>query len=175
MKLLTILVLIVSSSLSFSRSSIYEYSFETITGDSVAFESFIGKKILIFNAASKCTYTSQYQEFQKLHEKYQDELVVIGFPANNFESQEPGSNEEIAAFCQKNYGVTFLMAAKVSVSGDDIHPIFNFLCNEKNAGFTGPIKWNFEKFILDEKGFLLNRFRSQIKPSDKEIKKIIKK
>lgn len=174
MKILFSLLFLLSSMYSFSQTSIYAHSFETISGDSIAFESFIGKKILIFNAASKCGFTSQYKEFQALHDKYQENLVIIGFPANNFDGQEPGSNEEIAAFCQKNYGVTFLMASKVSVSGDDIHPIFDFLCNAENKDFTGPIKWNFEKFILDEKGFLLNRFRSHISPTDKAIKKIVK-
>lgn len=174
MKFLFAVAILFCATLSFSRSSIYQFKFETITGDSVAFESFIGKKILIFNAASKCGYTPQYEEFQKLHEKYQENLVVIGFPANDFDEQEPGSNAEIAAFCQKNYGVTFLMASKLSVIGETIHPIFKFLTTEDNRSFTGPIKWNFEKFILDEKGFLLYRFRTHIKPSDKEIKKIIK-
>ena len=157
-----------------SQESIHEFEFETLDGQKKSFADFIGKKILIFNAASKCGYTPQYRDLEKLHKKYGKKIVVIGFPANNFGSQEPGTNDEISEFCKKNYGVSFLMAAKVSVSGDDIHPIFKWLCEQTNLNFLGKIKWNFEKFILDEKGILINRFRSGTKPLSEDILNIIK-
>lgn len=152
-----------------AQTSIHDFSFKTIDGDEKSFADFSGKKILIVNTASECGYTPQYKALQAVHEKYADKLVIIGFPANNFGKQEPGSNTEIAAFCEKNYGVTFLMAEKVSVKGDDIHPIFKWLTAQKNASFDGDIKWNFEKFLLDEAGKLLARFRSGVEPDDKEI------
>lgn len=151
------------------QSSIHEFKFETIDGEERSFSEFKGKKLLLVNTASECGFTPQYEALQKLHDSYQDKLVIIGFPANNFGGQEPGQNNEIASFCKKNYGVTFLMAAKVSVKGDDIHPIFKWLCQQENQSFTGDIKWNFEKFLLDENGHLKARFRSAVKPDSKKI------
>lgn len=173
MKYTALVLMILSITLTMGQNSIYQYKFETLDGDTVSFSDFIGKKILIFNAASECGFTSQYEELQELHEKYKEKLVVIGFPANNFGQQEPGSNKEIASFCQKNYGVTFLMAAKISVAGEDIHPIFKWLCEQKNQNFTGAVKWNFEKFILDEQGVLITRFRSITTPMSKNVQKIV--
>ena len=111
----------------------------------------------------------------ELYKKYGAKLEVVGFPANNFGKQEPGSNDEIAEFCEANYGVSFTMAAKVSVKGDDIHPIFKWLINQKNKSFTGDIKWNFEKFLLDEDGQLIERYRSTVKPLSEKITKHINK
>lgn len=155
----------------FSQTSIHDFKFKTIDGVEKSFADFAGKKILVVNTASECGYTPQYNELQELHEKYGDRVAVIGFPANNFGGQEPGTNKEIATFCQKNFGVTFTMAEKVSVDGDDIHPIFKWLTSQENASFTGKIKWNFEKFLLDEAGKLIARFRSGVNPDDKEITK----
>lgn len=152
-----------------SQSTIHEFSFASIDGQQISFSEFAGKKILIVNTASECGFTSQYKELQEVHEKYGDKLVIIGFPANNFGEQEPGKNDEIAQFCQKNFGVTFTMAEKVSVNGVDINEIFKWLCAQENPDFTGDIKWNFEKFLLDEQGKLIARFRSSIKPDDKKI------
>jgi glutathione peroxidase len=152
-----------------SQKSIHDFKFNTLEGVEKSFSEFAGKKILIVNTASKCGYTPQYKELQAVHEKYGDKVVIIGFPANNFGKQEPGSNEEIAEFCEKNYGVTFLMAEKVSVDGSDIHPIFKWLTEQENKYFTGSIKWNFEKFLLDGSGKLMARFRSGVNPDDKEI------
>lgn len=152
-----------------SQTSIHEFKFTTLDGVEKSFSEFAGKKILIVNTASECGYTPQYKELQAVHEKYGDRVAIIGFPANNFGKQEPGSNKEIAEFCQKNYGVTFLMAEKVSVDGDDIHPIFKWLTAQENTSFTGKIKWNFEKFLLDGTGKLMARFRSGVNPDDKEI------
>lgn len=147
-------------------NSIYDYSFKTIDGKEESFASFKGKKILVVNTASKCGFTKQYKDLQKLHELYGKQLVIIGFPANNFGSQEPGSNADINAFCEQNYGVTFLMAEKVDVKGDKINPIFQFLTQQPNPDFEGDIKWNFEKFLLDENGKLIHRYRSQVNPMD---------
>lgn len=152
-----------------AQHSIHEFTFTTLDGNQQSFSDFKGKKILIVNTASECGYTPQYKALQQVHEKYADKLVIIGFPANNFGKQEPGTNDEIATFCEKNYGVTFLMAAKVSVKGDDIDPIFKWLIEQKNKSFDGEIRWNFEKFLLDEAGSLIARFRSGVEPDSSEI------
>ncbi|HNK28621.1 MAG TPA: glutathione peroxidase [Ferruginibacter sp.] len=150
--------------------SIYDFKVESLDGGTIDFSRFKGKKILIVNTASKCGYTPQYEDLQKLYEAYKDKLVIVGFPANNFGGQEPGSNGEIKEFCKKNYGVTFPMAAKVSVKGDDIAPIYKWLCSKaENGVMDAEIKWNFGKFLLDEKGKLIAYFPSKVKPMDAEI------
>lgn len=169
MKKLTLILAIMTATAAMSQKSIHEFTFETIDGSQQSFADFKGKKILIFNAASECGFTPQYEELQKLHDQYKDKVVVIGFPANEFGKQEPGSNDEIATFCQKNYGVSFLMAAKVVVKGDDIDPLFAWLIEQPNPDFTGNIKWNFEKFLLDENGTLIHRYRSAKKPLSSDI------
>ncbi|WP_039053570.1 glutathione peroxidase [Sphingobacterium sp. T2] len=146
--------------------TVHDFSFTSIEGKEVKMSQFKGKKILIVNTASKCGYTPQYKELEELHKKYGSRLVVIGFPANNFGRQEPGSNAEIAEFCEKNYGVTFLLAEKVDVKGENIHPLFKFLIEQDNPDFTGDINWNFEKFLIDENGKLIHRYRSKVKPLD---------
>ena len=148
------------------------YSFEVASlseEENIDLEAFKGKKILIVNTASECGYTPQYEALQKLWETHRDKLIIIGFPANNFGGQEPGSNEDIEVFCKRNYGVSFPMAAKVSVVGDDIHPLFRWLTEQENPDFTGDIKWNFEKFLLDENGKLIHRFRSSVAPDSEKI------
>lgn len=150
-------------------TSIHDFTFTTIDGEEKSFADFAGKKILIVNTASECGFTPQYQQLQDLHENFGDKVAIIGFPANNYGGQEPGSNKDIAKFCQKNYGVEFTMAEKVSVDGDDIHPIFKWLCAQQNDSFTGAIKWNFEKFLLDENGKLVARFRSTTDPMDESV------
>ncbi len=147
----------------------YRFGFKTIDGKEVRLADFKGKKILIVNTASECGFTKQYAGLQELSERYADKLVVIGFPANNFGGQEPGSNEEIQGFCERNYGVTFLLAEKSSVKGDDISPLFDYLTTAKNGDFTGEIKWNFEKFLIDESGNLIHRYRSKVAPLDAEL------
>ncbi|WP_245586322.1 glutathione peroxidase [Olivibacter sitiensis] len=149
--------------------SVYDFSFQSLEGVKVPFEQFKGKKILIVNTASKCGFTPQYKDLETLSQKYKDKLVVIGFPANNFGQQEPGSNEDIKSFCEQNYGVTFLMAEKSSVKGDDISPLFKYLTNEANANLTGEVKWNFEKFLIDEQGHLIARFPSKVNPLSEEL------
>ena len=149
--------------------SFYSFKVTDIDGKPMNLSSLKGKKVLIVNTASKCGYTPQYAELEELSKKYKDKLTVIAFPANNFLHQEPGSNQEIKSFCTKNYGVSFPVASKVSVKGDDIHPLFQWLIEQDNPDFTGNIKWNFEKFLLDENGKLIRRFRSGTKPMDPEI------
>jgi glutathione peroxidase len=141
------------------KLSIYDFKVDGLTGGTIDFSQFKGKKILIVNTASKCGNTPQYDDLEKLYEKYKAKLVIVGFPANNFGAQEPGSNEEISEFCKKNYGVTFPMAEKISVKGDDIAPIYKYMVSEaEEHGFTDPIKWNFTKFLFDENGKFLTVF-----------------
>lgn len=160
-------------SIMLTGSSFYDFKVAGLDGKEIDFAKFKGKKVLVVNTASECGYTPQYAELQKLADKYKDKLVVIGFPANNFGGQEPGSNEEIGAFCKKNYGVTFPMAAKVSVKGDDAAPLFKYLTEEaKKLGTPDPvIKWNFTKFLVDENGKLVKVFASKVAPLSEEITK----
>lgn len=153
-----------------SASSIYDFKVEGLDGNTIDFSDFKGKKIMIVNTASRCGNTPQYAELEKLYERYKDKLVIIGFPANNFGDQEPGSNEEIREFCKKNYGVTFPMASKISVKGDDIAPIYKYLTEEAiKIGFEDPVKWNFTKFLVDENGKLVTVFHAKTNPMDEDI------
>lgn len=155
--------------------SIYDYKVEGLDGKEINFADFKGKKILIVNTASECGFTPQYADLETLSKNYKDRLVVIGFPANNFGGQEPGSNAEIGAFCQKNYGVSFPMAAKVSVKGDDTAPIFKYLTEKELNGVKNTnILWNFTKFLVDENGKLIDSFISTTKPTDDAITKYLK-
>lgn len=149
--------------------TLYNFTAEGIDGNQIDFSKFKGKKVLIVNTASECGYTTQYKGLQELYQKHSSKLVIVAFPANNFGGQEPGSNSDIKQFCSKNYSVTFPVAAKVSVLGNDINPIFKWLIQEPNPDFTGEIKWNFEKFLLDENGKLIRRFRSKVNPQSDEI------
>lgn len=146
--------------------SIYDFSFKDIDGKEQSFSKFKGKKILIVNTASKCGYTPQYEDLEKMHQKYGKNLVIIGFPSANFKEQEFSSNAEIKAFCTDNYKVSFLMAEKTEVQGDKTSALFKWLKAQKNPDFTGDIQWNFEKFLIGENGQLLHRFRSKVKPMD---------
>jgi len=140
----------------FMKTSIYDFKVDGLTGGTIDFSKFKGKILLIVNTASKCGNTPQYDDLEKLYEKYKDKLVIVGFPANNFGGQEPGSNGDIAEFCKKNYGVTFPMAEKISVKGDDMAPIYKYIVGEaEKHGFNDPIKWNFTKFLFDENGKFL--------------------
>ena len=167
------LVLILAMIFSTAPATIYTFKIQNIDGKTLDLKKYKGKKILIVNTASKCGYTKQYADLQKLANAYKGKLVVIGFPANNFGGQEPGENLNIKEFCQKNFGVTFPLAEKVSVKGDDINPLFKFLTTAQNPDFTGEIKWNFEKFLINEKGELIHRFRSAVTPMSPEITKYL--
>jgi glutathione peroxidase len=161
--------LIMLMMLSLFSQTLYDFKAKTIDGKTIDFSKYKGKKILIVNVASECGHTPQYEGLEKLYEKYKDRLMIISFPANNFGEQEPGSNSEIQQFCKSKYGVTFQMMEKVSVKGDDIDPLFKWLTTEQNPDFTGDIKWNFEKFLLDENGKLIHRFRTKVEPMDTVI------
>jgi glutathione peroxidase len=155
-------------------TSIYDFKVPGLEGGTIDISQFKGKKIMIVNTASKCGNTPQYSELEQLYKKYKDKLVIIGFPANNFGGQEPGSKEEISEFCKRNYGVTFPMADKVSVKGDDIAPIFKYLVGEaKQLGVEDPIKWNFTKFLLDENGKLIAVIHNKTKPMSEEVLKYL--
>jgi glutathione peroxidase len=151
--------------------SVYDFKVPGLDGSTIDLAKYKGKKILIVNTASKCGFTPQYADLEKLYEKYKSKLVIVGFPANNFGQQEPGSNSEIKEFCSKNYGVSFPMADKVDVIGDNTHPLFKYLTDEaKKLGVQDPvIKWNFTKFLIDENGKLVAVFPSKVTPMSDEI------
>ncbi|MEP6711374.1 MAG: glutathione peroxidase [Ferruginibacter sp.] len=150
--------------------NIYQFKVAGLEGGTIDFSAYKGKKILVVNTASACGYTPQYKELEELYEKYKTKLVIIGFPANNFGGQEPGTNAEIKEFCTKNYGVTFPMAAKISVKGDDTAPIYKWLTNKtENGVLDAEIKWNFNKFLIDENGNMIAYFPSKITPMSEEI------
>ena len=157
------------------NKTIYDYKVESLDGKEINFADFKGKKILVVNTASECGFTPQYADLEKLSKDYPDKLVVVGFPANNFGGQEPGTNTEIGAFCEKNFGVTFPMAAKVSVKGDDKAPIFQYLTEKDLNGVKNTaILWNFTKFLIDENGHLIDSYISTTKPTSESITKYLK-
>lgn len=147
-----------------TEQSIYDFKMNSLDGKEIDFEQYKGKNLLIVNVASQCGYTPQYADLQKLHETYGDKVVVLGFPANNFGSQEPGTNMEIAQFCQKNYGVEFQMFEKISVKGDDQHPLYQWL-KEKTGQEPS---WNFCKYLVKADGSV-TFFPSKVKPLDQQI------
>jgi glutathione peroxidase len=151
--------------------SIYDFTMTAIDGTQVPLESYRGKVLLVVNVASKCGFTPQYEGLEALYKEYKDQgLVILGFPANNFLNQEPGSNEEIVEFCRINYGVTFPLFAKLSVKGRDIHPLYDFLTSKKtNPSHGGKITWNFNKFLIGRDGTILNRFDTRTKPRDETV------
>ncbi len=164
----------VSSPTIFAQTSIYALHYTNIQGKEESFEQYKGKKILIVNTASKCGYTKQYKQLEELYEKYKDKLVVIGFPCNQFLGQEPGTNADIIEFCQKNYGVTFPLSQKIEVKGNQISPIYAWLTEKKQNGvLNASISWNFNKFLLDENGYLLKYFGSSVEPLSSEITKYL--
>lgn len=165
MNLLTILL---SLTLSMPPAGIYDFSFKTLDGKEVKMSDFKGKKILIFNSASMCGYTPQLAEFEELNKKYAGKLVVIGFPSNDF-MQEHKEEAKIGEVCYGKYNVSFIMADKVKVKGEDASPIFKWLTTQENKDFTGSIKWNFEKFLVDENGKLVRRWRSSVTPTSTEV------
>jgi glutathione peroxidase len=152
-------------------TSIYDFVMPLIDSSSVSLKDYQGKVILIVNVASKCGFTGQYEGLQKLYENYKDKgFVILGFPANNFLGQEPGTEKEIAEFCKLNYGVTFPMFSKISVKGKDQHPLYKFLTESKaNPEHAGKISWNFNKFIIDRKGNIVARFGSMTSPLSKKL------
>ena len=150
-------------------STIYDFSAKDLSGNNVDFSDFKDKVLLIVNTASKCGFTPQFEGLEKLHQQYKDQgLVVIGFPCNQFGSQDPGSNDEIGAFCQKNYGVDFLMMEKIDVNGNNEHPLYTWLKKQEGGFLTNGIKWNFTKFLVNRQGEVVERYAPTTKPESIE-------
>lgn len=155
---------------SVNAMNFYDFTLNAIDGTPVSFANFKGKKVLIVNTASQCGYTPQYADLQKLHEQHGDKLIILGFPANNFGGQEPGSNEQISGFCSKNYGVTFQMFEKISVKGSDMHPLYKWLSSKDQNGWNDQApNWNFCKYLISEDGKLLKFFGPGVKPMSEEL------
>ena len=155
-----------------SQSSLYDITINSITGEAINLEDFKGKKILFVNTASECGFTGQYEDLEKLHKTYKDKLVVIGIPCNQFGGQEPGTLTEIKTFCEVNYGVTFLMAEKVDVKGDNQHPLYAWLTKKDLNGVkSSSVKWNFQKYLIDESGNYIDFYYSLTKPLSIKITK----
>jgi len=154
-----------------SSENIYQFEVTDLYGDKFDFSSLKGKKIMVVNTASECGLTPQYADLQKLYETYKDKnFIIIGFPANNFGSQEPGSDQEIASFCKENYGVTFPMMSKISVKGDDMHEVYHFLTEKRQNGLeNSEVAWNFQKYLLNEKGELVEVIEPKTLPTDVSI------
>lgn len=151
-------------------SGFYDFKVKTLEGKEFDFASLKGKKVMIVNTASKCGNTPQYKELEDLYKQYGKELVIIGFPANNFANQEPGSNAEIRQFCTENYGVTFPMMAKISVKGKDMAPVYQWLTSKaKNGVMDSQVTWNFQKYLIDENGNLVKVIPPKQKPDSDEV------
>jgi glutathione peroxidase len=170
-KIASVLILLMAFIFSaFSQAGFYDFKLKTLEGDEFDFSTLKGKKVMVVNTASKCGFTPQYKELQSLYEKYQDQLVIIGFPANNFMGQEPGTNEDIRKFCTDNYNVTFPMMAKVSVKGDDMAPIYRWLTKKEFNGLKdSEVTWNFQKYLVDENGNLVDVLPPKEKPSSDKV------
>ncbi len=153
------------------QQTIYQFKVKDIDGKTFDFATLKGKKIMIVNTASKCGLTPQYEQLEALYDKYKNKnFVIVGFPANDFMSQEPGSDKEIAQFCQLNYGVSFPMMSKISVKGKDMHPVYHFLTEKaKNGLEDNKVEWNFQKYLIDEKGHLVRVVSPRILPNDQSI------
>ena len=169
-------VLIVMATALYAGSGIYNYTLNSIDGKPAPLADYKGKVVLIVNVASQCGYTPQYSALESIYEKYKDRgFVILGFPANNFGAQEPGTNEEIKTFCTRKYNVTFPMYAKISVKGEDQTPLYRYLTRDTGSGIAGEIKWNFTKFLVDRNGNVVQRFESAVTPDSKEVAEAIEK
>jgi len=169
-------VLLIMATSLFAASGIYGFTLNSIDGKPAPLADYKGKVVMIVNVASQCGYTPQYSALEAIYEKYKDQgFVILGFPANNFGAQEPGTNEEIKTFCSRKYSVTFPMYAKISVKGDDQAPLYGYLTKETGAGIAGDIKWNFTKFLVDRNGNVVQRFEPAVTPDSKEVTAAIEK
>lgn len=169
--LMSAIILFSMSEMKSQDTNFHSFTMKTIDGEDISLSSFSGKKVLVVNVASKCGFTPQYEDLQKLYEEYGgDGFTIVGFPANNFLSQEPGTNEEIKEFCTVNYGVSFPMMAKISVKGKNMHPLYEWLTKKENNGvMDARVTWNFQKFMIDEEGNLVDMAPPKTKPFDKKI------
>lgn len=170
-KLILINVLLLAVITAFGQSSLHDFTVKDIEGNDFYLSSLKGKKVLVVNTASKCGLTPQFEQLQSVFEQYGgDDFVIIGFPANNFANQEPKSNSEIVEFCEMNYGVTFPMMSKISVKGDDMHPVYQWLTQKsKNGKQDSEVGWNFQKYLIDENGKLVEVIEPKVKPDDAKI------
>jgi len=160
----------VNVDMALKSATLYRFKVKGLDGSSIDFAQFKGKKILVVNTASKCGFTPQYESLERLYKRFSDKLVIIGFPSNDFLDQEPGKDAEIAAFCQRNYGVTFPMAAKIDVKGKRQAPIYQWLTNKSLNGVeSSAVLWNFQKYLIDENGRLVKHFLPKIDPEDPAI------
>ena len=167
---LTLMLILAPLSLSAQESDLYSIKVKTLEGENFDLSSLKGKKIMIVNTASKCGFTPQFKDLEELHEAYGDKLVILGFPANNFANQEPLSASEIREFCSANYGVTFRMMEKISVKGDDMHPLYQWLTlKSKNGVLDSEVQWNFQKYLVDENGKLADVLYSKEKPASEKV------
>jgi glutathione peroxidase len=168
-------LLIMATSLS-AGSGVYSFTLNSIDGKPAPLADYKGKVVLLVNVASQCGYTPQYSALEAIYEKYKDQgFVILGFPANNFGAQEPGTNEEIKTFCTRKYSVTFPMYSKISVKGADQAPLYGYLTKETGASISGDIKWNFTKFLVDRDGKVIQRFEPAVTPDSKEVTAAIEK
>ncbi|MDR0420513.1 MAG: glutathione peroxidase [Prevotellaceae bacterium] len=174
-KIFLLLLAFLSLSANAQNKTFHDFSVKTIDGNDLSLSKFKGKKIMVVNVASKCGLTPQYKQLQALFEKYEDNnFVIIGFPANNFGAQEPGTNSEIKEFCTANYGVTFPMMEKISVKGEDIAPVYKWITQKSENGKEDvEVTWNFQKFLIDENGNWVKSFAPRTSPDDEEIIKWI--
>ncbi len=169
---LLICINIINKTEKMETTSVYNIEIKSISGEKINLADFKGKKILFVNVASECGFTPQYEGLQELYEQYKDKLMVIGVPSNQFGGQEPGTAEQIQSFCKLNYGVTFLITEKVDVKGDKQHPLYAWLTKKENNGLkNSSVKWNFQKYLVDEKGELIDYYFSLTKPMSKKITK----
>jgi glutathione peroxidase len=169
------LVIIMTGSV-FAASNIYDFTLPSIDGKPMPLADFKGKVVLVVNVASRCGFTPQYSALEALYEKYKDQgFVIVGFPANNFGGQEPGSNEEIKTFCSRKYNVTFPLYSKVSVKGNDQTPLYQYLTKQTGPSIAGEIKWNFTKFLVDRNGNVVQRFESAVTPESKDVVSAVEK
>ena len=172
-------VLLVSVSFAaplFAGAGIYNFTLSSIDGDPTSLSSYKGKVVLLVNVASRCGFTPQYSALESIYKKYRDQgFVILGFPANNFGAQEPGTNAEIKSFCTLKYNVTFPMFSKVSVKGDDTTPLYKYLTQLPNPAIAGEIKWNFTKFLVDRNGNVVARFEPKVTPDSPEVAQAIEK
>jgi len=173
---LTLGLLLMSAGSLFAASNIYNFTLPSIDGKPMPLADFKGKVVLMVNVASQCGYTPQYTGLEALYEKYKDKgFVILGFPANNFGAQEPGTNQEIKTFCSRKYSVTFPMYGKVSVKGDDQTPLYKYLTSVADPTHSGDIKWNFTKFLVDRDGKVVQRFESAVTPESPEVVDAVEK
>ncbi len=165
------LITIISITSVYAQKSLYDFTVKDIHGDDFPLSQLKGKKVLVVNTASKCGLTPQYEGLQELWDRYGgEEFIIIGFPVNNFAKQEPGTNEEIQSFCTVNYGVTFPMMSKISVKGDDQHPLYKWLTTkEENGVEDSNVTWNFQKYMIDEEGRLVGHFDPKTKPTNEKV------